>query len=302
VFIRAHLWFLDPTGAGDLRTFVARRPIAEGRVVTLRSIRWTAAVAASVLIALVAPTAAQDLEVDLELVLAVDVSGSMDTQERLLQRDGYVQAFLHPDVIAAIGSGLNGRIAVSYVEWAGPRSQTLVMPWRVVDGQKTAEAVSAELARAESPRIRGTSISSALAFSGALFDNNGFSSGRQVIDISGDGPNNMGPPVVPVRDAVLARGITINGLPVTLRPSGSWSLPAGLLDMYYEDCVIGGPGAFFLSVRAPEQLADAIRRKLVLEIAGHTPTLIPAQLAQAPPRIDCMIGERTRPEWLDENR
>jgi hypothetical protein len=255
----------------------------------------------------VAPAAAQDLAVDLELVLAVDVSGSMDAQERLLQRDGYVQAFLHPDVIAAIGSGLNGRIAVSYVEWAGPRSQTLVMPWRMVDGQKTAEAVSAELARAESPRIRGTSISGALAFAGALFDGNGFVSGRQVIDISGDGPNNMGPPVIPVRDAVLARGITINGLPVTLRPSGPWStqygnLPAPLLDVYYEDCVIGGPGAFFLSVQASEQLAEAIRRKLVLEIAGRAPALVPAQLAQAPPRIDCLIGEKTRPQWLDENR
>lgn len=267
-----------------------------------RSIPWLAMFVGTVCTGLNLSAAAQDVAVDLELVLAVDVSGSMDAGERLLQRDGYVQAFLHPDVIAAIGSGFTGRIAVSYVEWAGPRSQTMVMPWRVIDGKKTAEAVSAELARAESPRIRGTSISGALAFSGALFDGNGFAGGRQVIDISGDGPNNMGLPVVPVRDAVLARGVTINGLPVTLRPSGSWGLPAGLLDLYYEDCVIGGPGAFFVSVQAPEQLADAIRRKLVLEIAGREPGLVPAQLAQAPSRIDCLIGEKTRPQWLDENR
>jgi hypothetical protein len=274
----------------------------------MRSVfRFVACAAAAFATVPAVPAVAQDVAVDLELVLAVDVSGSMDAQERLLQRDGYVQAFLHPDVIAAVTSGLNGRIAVSYVEWAGPRSQTLVMPWRVVDGQKAAEVVSAELARAESPRIRGTSISGALAFAGALFEGNNFVSGRQVIDISGDGPNNMGPPVVPVRDAVLARGITINGLPVTLRPSGAWAtqyggLPARLLDIYYEDCVIGGPGAFFLSVQASEQLADAIRRKLVLEIAGRAPALMPVQLAQTSPRIDCMIGEKTRPQWLDENR
>jgi Protein of unknown function (DUF1194) len=268
----------------------------------MRVVRWFAAMAAAACITVPNGSSAQDVVVDLELVLAVDVSGSMDVQERLLQRDGYVQAFLHPDVIAAVTSGFSGRIAVSYVEWAGPRSQTMVMPWRLIDGKKAAEAVSAELARAESPRIRGTSISGALAFSGALFDGNGYTGGRQVIDISGDGPNNMGLPVVPVRDAVLARGVTINGLPVTLRPSGSWGLPAGLLDIYYEDCVIGGPGAFFVSVKAPEQLADAIRRKLVLEIAGRQAELVPAQLAQAPPRIDCLIGEKTRPQWLDENR
>ncbi len=269
----------------------------------MRLIRWLVAIAAVGSITVPnTPSAAQDIIVDLELVLAVDVSGSMDVGERELQRDGYVQAFLHPDVIAAVTSGFSGRIAVSYVEWAGPRSQTMVMPWRLIDGKKASEAVSAELSRAESPRIRGTSISGALAFSGALFDGNGFAGGRQVIDISGDGPNNMGLPVVPVRDAVLARGITINGLPVTLRPTGSFGLPAGLLDIYYEDCVIGGPGAFFVSVQAPEQLADAIRRKLVLEIAGREPALVPAQLAQAPPRIDCLIGEKTRPQWLDENR
>jgi hypothetical protein len=116
----------------------------------------------------------------------------------------------------------------------------------------------------------------------------------------------MGPPVAPVRDAVVARGVTINGLPLTLRAGGPWGtgyglLAAGMLDLYYEDCVIGGPGAFFLSVQVPEQLADAIRRKLVLEIAGRAPTLVPAQLAQRP-RIDCLIGEKTRPAWLDENR
>jgi hypothetical protein len=112
----------------------------------------------------------------------------------------------------------------------------------------------------------------------------------------------MGPPVVPMREAVLARGITINGLPVTLHPGTMFGLPAGLLDIYYEDCVIGGPGAFFVSVQAPEQLAEAIRRKLVLEIAGREAEIVPAQTVQMAPRIDCLIGEKTRPEFLDENK
>lgn len=268
----------------------------------LHALQCLRVLAATAIIALARSASAQDVPVDLELVLAVDVSGSMDADERRLQRDGYVQAFLHPEVIAAITNGMNGRVAVSYVEWAGPRSQTLVMSWRLVDGRDSAAAVAAELKQAKSPRIRGTSISAALAFSGALFEDNGFASGRQVIDISGDGPNNMGPPVLPMREAVLARGITINGLPVTLRPGGSFGLPAGLLAIYYQDCVIGGPGAFFISVQAPEQLADAIRRKLVLEIAGRAPEVVPAQATQAPPRIDCLIGEKTRPMWLGENR
>ena len=269
---------------------------------TPRFSRILAALAALLCAGLAHAAVAQDVEVDLELVLAVDVSGSMDDEERQLQRDGYVEAFLHPDVVAAIASGIQGRIAVSYVECAGPRSQTLVMPWRLVDGADSAEAVAAELKQAKSPRIRGTSISGALVFSSALFEDNGFTSGRQAIDVSGDGPNNMGAPILPVREAVLARGITINGLPVTLRAITSFGLPADLLDIYYQDCVIGGPGAFFVSVRAPEQLADAIRRKLVLEIAGREPEIVPAQMVQPSPRIDCLIGEKTRPRWLDENR
>jgi len=277
--------------------------------------RRLAAIFAVIAASLAAPAAADDTPVDLELVLAVDVSGSMDEGERALQRGGYVQAFLHPEVIAAIGSGVYGRIAVTYVEWAGPRAQEVVIPWRAVDGRASAEAFAAALKAAPTAHIHGTSISGALAFASTLFDGSGFAGARQAIDVSGDGPNNMGPPVTLVRDAVVARGVTINGLPLTLHAGGPWGsgyggLAARLLDLYYEDCVIGGPGAFFLPVQAPEQLADAIRRKLVLEIAGRAPTLMPAQLAQRPPGadersspgIDCLIGEKTRPAWLDENR
>jgi hypothetical protein len=255
---------------------------------------------------LTTPVAADDMPVDLELVLAVDVSGSMDEGEQALQRQGYVRAFLHPEVVAAIAGGVYGRIAVTYVEWAGPRSQSILIPWRALDGSASAEAFAATLKAAPTSHIHGTSISGALAFASTLFDGNGFSGARQAIDVSGDGPNNTGPPVVPVRDAVVARGITINGLPLTLHAgwgSGYGGLEAGLLDLYYEDCVIGGPGAFFLSVKAPEQLADAIRRKLVLEIAGRPPALSPAQFSsRSSSRVDCMIGEKTRPSWLNENR
>jgi hypothetical protein len=246
------------------------------------------------------PLHAADRPVDLELVLAVDVSGSMDSDEKLLQRTGYVEAFRHPEVIGAITSGTYRSVAVTYVEWAGPAAQQVIIPWRIIDGIEAAAAFADELAAAASVRIRGTSISGALLFSAPLFEGNGFHASRQVIDISGDGPNNMGVPVLPVREAVLQQGIVINGLPITLKSGGFGGLQPGELDLYYEDCVIGGPGAFIISVQHPSQLGDAIRRKLVLEIAGGRRTLLAAFTVQAP-RIDCLIGEKTRPAWLDEN-
>src|SRR5215470_18003427 len=254
--------------------------------------------------AIAAPVRGEDMPVDLALVLAVDVSGSMDQDERRVERDGFVAAFRDREVIAAITSGDYGRIAVTYVEWAGPQAQQVIVPWRLIDGRDAAQALSTELAAAPSAFIHGTSISGALAFSSALFGGNGFAAARQVIDVSGDGPNNMGPPVTVVRDAVVGRGIVINGLPLTLEENGYGGVTGAMLDLYYEDCVIGGPGAFFVSVRAPVDLADAIKRKLVLEIAGGTPRVVTADVvaqAQAP-RIDCLIGEKTRPSWLDQMR
>lgn len=243
---------------------------------------------------------AQDAVVDLELVLAVDVSGSMDQDERQLQRSGYVAALNHPEVVAAIASGFRGRIAVTLVEWAGPSSQKVVVPWRLIDGQAAADQVAAELAAAPSARIRGTSISGALVFAASQFGASPYQGERQVIDVSGDGPNNMGPPVVPARDAVVARGIAINGLPLMLKTGGAFgaNIP---LDLYYRDCVIGGPGAFHLPVQKMDQFAEAIRRKLVLEIAGRTPEVLPAAATQVQASaIDCLIGEKTRPQWLNE--
>lgn len=243
--------------------------------------------------------AAADLPVDVELVLAVDVSQSMDPGELALQRTGYVAALQHPAVLQAIQGGIYGRVAITYVEWAGPASQAVLVPWTLVEDAASAGAVAAALAARPPGTMRGTSISGALAFAAGLFEANGYDGMRRVIDLSGDGPNSSGEPVVPVRDAVLAQGLIINGLPIMLRAPGfsPWSIPD--LDIYYADCVIGGPGAFVLPVDDPAQLTDAIRQKLVLDIAGLPPRLSPAVDAPRAPRIDCLIGEKLRARWLD---
>jgi hypothetical protein len=240
-----------------------------------------------------------ELPVDTELVLAVDVSQSMDPGEHRLQREGYVAALLHPDVLQAIQSGIYGRVALTYVEWGGPGAQSVIVPWTLLEDAASAESVARALAGAPLRTIRGTSISGALTYTSGLFDRNGFEGFRRVIDVSGDGPNSAGPPVVPARDQALARDITINGLPIMLRePSFTpWSIPD--LDLYYSDCVTGGPGSFVIPVDDPSQFVVAIRQKLVLDIAGAPPRLLPAAQAQRAPRIDCLIGEKLRRQWLE---
>ena len=258
----------------------------------MRAIGYLAAAVSTLLLA--APAKAE-VPVDLELVLAVDVSGSMDLEEQALQRRGYVDAFLHPEVAKAIRSGPYGRIAVTYVEWAGARSQAVAMPWSLIDGTAAAEDFADGLSEAPPARFRGTSVSAALAFSAPLFDGNGYEGLRRVIDISGDGPNNAGPPVAPVRDAIVATGIVINGLPLQIDAPLYMAVGGALLADYYRDCVIGGPGAFVLPVTDRDQLLEAIRRKLVLEIAGLPARVQPAAMtAAAEGGTDCLIGERLR--------
>jgi hypothetical protein len=189
--------------------------------------------------------------VDVELVLAVDMSQSMDAGEHALQRSGYLSALLHPDVLRAIQSGIHGRIALTYVEWGGPLSQAVTVPWTVVEDAASARNFAAALAERPIRTIHGTSISGALAFAASRFDANGYDGFRRVIDVSGDGPNSSGGPVAPARDAALAQGLVINGLPIMLRQPDytPWSIPD--LDIYYADCVIGGPGSFVLPVDDP---------------------------------------------------
>lgn len=254
---------------------------------------------------MLAPVAApaQAPDVDLELVLAVDVSRSMDFEEQQLQRDGYAAAFRHPEVLAAIATGPLGRIAVTYFEWAGPLRQSIVVPWTIVASPEDASALADKLGGGDVSRLRGTSISGSLAFARELFETSGVVGLRRAIDVSGDGPNNMGMPVAAVRDQVIDAGITINGLPIMLRPGGGFgAFGIAELDIYYEDCVIGGPGAFVVTITNASEFPAAIRRKLVLEIAGATPRaeLIPAAILAPAPRIDCMIGERLRERWMIE--
>ena len=232
------------------------------------------------------------LDVDVEIVLAVDISYSMDPEELTLQREGYVAAITSPEFLNALRGGMHARVAVTYVEWAGVIEQKIVVPWRLIDGPATAEAVAAEIARAPLRRAYRTSIAGVLNFSIPLFDGNGFRGIRRVIDVSGDGTNNQGPLVTLARDDVLAKGITINGLPIMLKRPNPATMDIPDLDIYYEDCVIGGPGAFVIPIRERDKFKEATRTKLVLEIAGRTPEARVIPAAADNPRISCTIGER----------
>lgn len=243
------------------------------------------------------------LPVDVALVISVDISLSMDRAEQTLQRNGYVEAFRHPDLLATIENGPYQRIAVAYVEWGSSTQQAVILPWTVVEDRASADLVARRLATTEIGRSRSTSISAAIDFAVGLFDSNNVEAIRRVIDVSGDGPNNDGRPVRDARADALAQGITINGLPVMLRPMGfsPWSIPD--LDLYYGDCVIGGPAAFVLPVRDTADFEDAIRQKLLLEIARRPSALVPATFVPAdttPGTTDCLIGERLRRQmWQD---
>jgi len=238
--------------------------------------------------------------VDVELVLAVDISYSMDPEEQALQREGYQQALTSPEFLRALREGINGKVAVTYFEWAGNFDRRIIVPWRLIDGPESADAVAAEIGRQQTRRASRTSISGALEFAQPLFDNSGYRGIRRVIDVSGDGTNNQGTLVVQARDKVVAAGITINGLPIMLKRPRWSTMDIDNLDVYFEDCVIGGPGAFIVPVREREKFKEAIRRKLVLEIASlpPQPKVIPAQ-ARAP-RIDCTLGEQMwQQRWGD---
>jgi hypothetical protein len=241
-------------------------------------------------------TANERPQVDVELVLAVDISYSMDYEELALQRDGYILALTSEQFLDAVGRGPIGKIAVTYVEWAGAAEQRVVVPWQVIDGPASADAFAQRLKDNPIRRAYRTSISEALKFSTQLF-NAQYQGLRRVIDVSGDGSNNQGDLLVPTRDEVVRKGITINGLPIMLKEPISSMIDLPDLDVYYQDCVIGGPGAFLVPVRKAHQFADAIRTKLLLEVAGVAPRGIPLPAdavlpAQDNARVSCTIGEQ----------
>lgn len=235
-----------------------------------------------------------DNQVDVELVLAVDTSRSMDYEEVRIQREGYVQALQHADFLNAVRGGLIGKIAITYFEWAGEVDPTSVLDWQIIETADDARAFAEKLAARPIMTQRRTSISAAIAYGTETIVANRFDGMRRVIDVSGDGPNNIGQPVEPVRDTALSAGIIINGLALMLRPSGTTTG----LDRYYGDCVIGGPGSFVLPVHNIEDFSTAIRRKLVLEVSGVEPDTRVRRIASAT-KVDCMMGEMQWREFLD---
>ncbi len=213
----------------------------------------------------------QAQEVDVALVLAVDVSGSIDYEEAELQRKGIVDAFMSREVIQAIQAGSLGRIGVSVVYFSSSDYGVMSVPvnWMVVQDQASATNFVKALVAARRPSARGTSISDALELSLRMLETGPYNSVKQVIDVSGDGVNNAGRAVQDVRDEILAKGITINGLPII-----DYSTPQDL-DKYFEGCVIGGPASFVIPAKGFVDFARAMRRKLVLEISGLTPEQMP---------------------------
>ena len=215
--------------------------------------------------------------VDLQLVLAVDVSRSIDEVEAELQRRGYIEALTNDRVIDAILAGENRRIALCYTEWAGTHYQVVVIDWTVIDSPAAARGFADKLAEAPRTSQSWTAVGAALAHAGGRFDNSGFVSRRRVIDVSGDGRTNDGPPAELVRDRLVAQGVVINGLPVMMNRSNFGRPPDLTLDKYYEESVIGGPGSFMIVADDFGQFGRAERSKLVREVSGaDLPTAIPA--------------------------
>jgi hypothetical protein len=204
---------------------------------------------------------AQRRQVDLALALAADCSGSVHAEHYVLQQRGYAEAFRSREVKQAIRSGLHGAIAVAYYQWSGYRLQTLILPWTILATDDDCMAFAQRMEQADRTIFGGgTSPSGAIEFGHGLLNDAPVQAARRVIDISGDGRNNTGPPPAEARRAALAAGIVINGLPILhMEPD---------IDDYYEKYIIGGPGAFLVPARDYASFAAAVRRKLVLEIAG----------------------------------
>ena len=230
--------------------------------------------------------------VDIELVIGVDVSYSMDTEELVVQHEGYAQAIVSKEFLQALKTGQNKRLAVTYFEWSASSDQKVIVPWRLIDGPESADVVAAEIMQTPVRRGSRTSISGAINFAMPLFDENPYRGLRRVIDISGDGANNEGGPVTGARDAALKKGITINGLPIMLKGTSPSIMDIDDLDLYYEDCVIGGPDSFVVAIRDRHKLKEAIRTKLVLEVAGRMPEHRIVPVAEKEPRVPCLIGEK----------
>jgi hypothetical protein len=214
--------------------------------------------------------------VDLLLVLAADVSGSMDESKFELQRSGYAAAFSNPRVIEAIRGGPSGRIAVAFIEWSSVLQQKIVIDWTVISDDETARQFGDHIM--EAPRAfarNSTSISAGIDFAMTQLDRTPYEADRRVIDISGDGDNNSGRDVTEARDETIAKGVTINGLAIltetTIRWNSDHTNPPGGLANYYRNNVIGGPGAFVMVAENFNSFGDVVVKKLITEIARAEP-------------------------------
>jgi hypothetical protein len=218
------------------------------------------------------PALAEEGTVDLLLVLAADVSRSVDEKKFKLQRDGYAAAIADPRVVRAMTAGPAGRIALCFIEWASNGEQTVVIDWTAVAGDGDAQGISARVREAPRSFMGRTSISAAIDYSMAHLARSPFQAPRRIIDVSGDGTNNSGRPVTQARDEAIAAGVTINGLvilsEVPLPTNPQHTHPPGGLTAYYESNVIGGPGAFVLEAENFESFGQLMISKLIKEIAA----------------------------------
>ena len=214
-----------------------------------------------------APARAEE-PVDVLLVLAVDVSRSVDEDEARLQREGYRNAVSDPLVVEAIRGGMIGAIGIAYVEWAGAEYQRLVLAWTRIGTPADAFSWASRLDEAPRASLSWTSISGALDYSHRVLADAPFEGTRRVIDVSGDGVNNSGGPVEAARDKLLAEGVTINGLPIMNDRPTFGRLPPVPLDEYFRESVVGGPGAFVIPAEDFQAFGQAVKRKLIREIAG----------------------------------
>lgn len=275
------------------------------------------------LVILVQSAAAQaEIEVDLELILAVDISGSVDLREGELLKRGHAEALRNPRVIAAIKGGFIGKIAVSYVEWAGHGHITTVVDWQIIKDKQSADEFALKILNADYDSASRTAISDMIVASIGMFKSNKFSGNRRVLDLAGDGANNIGLPVNVARDRAVREGIIINGIPILSPFSDGFKYrTVQYLDTYFHKCVIGGMGSFVVVANGFKDFARAIKRKLILEIAGEAPLQKFSENLPWPkgwlrradlrfpkpdplPRIDphCLIGEERwkQRDWMNE--
>jgi hypothetical protein len=247
--------------------------------------RTLTALAIALLLAIPTTAKAQTKQkVDVVLVLAADVSKSIDEEKFRLQREGYATAIESLSFVRVATNGAYGRIAVIFVEWSYAHEQKIVVPWTIIDCHEAAKLFAARLRLEPRPFKNNTGIGAAIRFSTMLVESSPFVGDRHVIDISGDGTNSHGEAPAALRDEAVKRGITINGLVILSKEPSPWpdhtNPQPGGLKKYYEDQVIGGIGAFVVVASGFETFAEAVRRKLILEVAGLTPRALQYAMAE----------------------